>query len=703
MKQPIIQRLVILCSFLLILASCSEEVEMPATGNSVLSRSAISESADSTIETYGYFYDQKMPVVIDASKKYVIRRKSNFSVASVPYAATVTEEYEGEIVDVSELTSNSVYSTHANGNTDIVAIEDVTDEGVPLHQFMFVGLKRKSDMNILEKLASEIGCKVLGTIPGNDMIVKLSTGLGSELTSLPASVYLYEHGDFKFVDPGFKLTYKTCTTDPWYSEQWGLNGSCGINVERAWLTTKGSPDITIAIIDHGINSNLAEFNTHMHSYSITNGFPSDDHGTFVASVAGASHNGIGVAGVAPLAKLMDINYTLFTGTSLYQCIENAYLNGADVINCSWGYEKKQGWDAVLVESVHKAIKEGRNGKGCVVVFAAGNNGTINFPARNTTGTIIVGATNSYGKLWSSGRLSSGKGEQLTVVAPGEDIVMMKSSGERGQDSGTSYAAPHVAGLAALILSVRPELTSEQVKNIIIETASGTTHSNDYGWGRINAGRAVDVAAQNYSLTVHNNPVTPTNGLLTYYLSGTTPSASVVWSSRSGARLLTSNYQSATFEYPMTTGNISETITATVTHYGKTKSVSFNTPIGLSANINSISKLQEYDQGGNSVHLFADCTHSNAQLVWEIVRSSGCTFDLQEFTYAGDAPFIGRESHYATLVCGGSPNSGTYCTIRVWVNETGGGDRYCTVRGYNGQWIVEDSQYASLSLDEEEEE
>ena len=82
-----------------------------------------------------------MPVVIDASKKYVIRRKSNVSVASIPYAATVTEEYEGEIVDASELTSNSVYSTHAVGNTDIVAIEDVTDEGVPLHQFMFVGLK----------------------------------------------------------------------------------------------------------------------------------------------------------------------------------------------------------------------------------------------------------------------------------------------------------------------------------------------------------------------------------------------------------------------------------------------------------------------------------------------------------------------------------------------------------------------------------
>lgn len=678
---------------------------MPATGNSVLSRSAISESADSTIETYGYFYDQKMPVVIDASKKYVIRRKSNVSVASVPYAATVTEEYEGEIVDASELTSSSVYSTNADGNTDIVAIEDVTDEGVPLHQFMFVGLKRKSDMNILEKLASEIGCKVMGTIPGNDMIVKLSTGLGSELTSLPASVYLYERGDFKFVDPGFKITYENYTNDPWYSEQWGLNGSYGINAPRAWITTKGSPDITIAIVDTGINSILAEFNTHMHSYSIYNGYIDDTHGTQVASVAGASHNGIGMAGVAPLAKLMNINRKLVDNGYMYQCIQNAYLNGADVINCSWGY-KPGIWDTVLIEYIDKAIKEGRNGKGCVVVFAAGNDGIIAYPASHTTGTIIVGATDSSGKVSSF----SGKGEQLTVVAPGEKVITMKMNGEKFIDSGTSFAAPHVAGLAALILSVRPELTSEQVKNIIIETASRMAHSNDYGWGLINAGDAVDAVAQNYSLTVPDVPIThpdvtitPANGILTLLLSGTPRSANVVWSSRSGAKLLYSSYASAAFEYPKGTGAISERITATVTHYGKTKSVSFDCRIGLPPVINSITKVKEYNSDESNVHLFADCTHTNAQLVWEIVRSSG-SFELQEFTYAGDAPFIGRESHYATLVCGGfGVPEGAYCTLRVWVNETGGGDRYCTVRGYNGQWIVEDSQYAPLSLDEEEEE
>lgn len=158
MKKAIIHKLMALFGFLAVLSACSEDVEMPATDMSNLSRSAISENADNTLESYAYFYDQKMPVSIDTSKKYVIRRKNNVSVASVPYAATVTEEYEGEIVDASELSSISTYSAQTAATGDVVAIEDVTEEGVPLHQFVFVGLKKKSDMGLLESLASEIGC-----------------------------------------------------------------------------------------------------------------------------------------------------------------------------------------------------------------------------------------------------------------------------------------------------------------------------------------------------------------------------------------------------------------------------------------------------------------------------------------------------------------------------------------------------------------
>lgn len=534
------------------------------------------------------------------------------------------------------------------------------------------------------------------------MIVRLSTGLGSEMTSLPASVYLYEHGDFKFVDPGFKIEYEPMVADPWYSTQWGLNGNKGINASRAWLTTKGSPDITIAIIDLGINGSLEEFNTHMHSYSYGGHNSEAHHGTQVASVAGASHNGLYMAGVAPLAKLMDVSYLQENEWTMYKCVLNAYLNGADVINCSWGY-KTNVWDNVMTETIHDAIKYGRNGKGCVVVFSSGNDGVINYPAKNTEGTIIVGATDSYGKVTSF----SGKGEELTVVAPGKDIVTMDYNGSQVTDGGTSLAAPHVAGLAALILSVRPELTSEQVKNIIIETASRTTHSNDYGWGLINAGAAVDAAAQNYSISLDRSVITPTNGRLTYYLSGTPRSANVVWSSESGASLVTSNYYSATFEYPETTGNISETITATVTHCGKTKSVSYNCSVSMAAFINSIIKVTEVDFGGNYVHLFADCTKPSAQIVWEIYQHSGTMFDIQGFMFAGDANYIGRESLYATLVCGDplglSFPEGAYCKIRAWVDEVGGDIHYCTVRAQNGQWIVEDGGMAPASIDGEEKE
>jgi len=215
----------------------------------------------------------------------------------------------------------------------------------------------------------------------------------------------------------------------------------------------------------------------------------------------------------------------------------AWQHGADVISNSWGSTVQY---QIIDDAINNAITQGRNGKGCVVVFASGNDNlsTVSYPA-SLQNVIAVGAISPCGQRKS---LSSCDGESwgsnyglnLSIVAPGVLIPTTDRQGNAGynpnihihtgnggnkvtqdftnQDytvwfNGTSAACPHVAGVAALVLSVNPNLTGQQVRDIIESTAqkvggynyqttSGRpngTWNNEVGYGLVNAYAAVQAA------------------------------------------------------------------------------------------------------------------------------------------------------------------------------------------------------------------
>jgi subtilisin family serine protease len=138
-------------------------------------------------------------------------------------------------------------------------------------------------------------------------------------------------------------------------------------------------------------------------------------------------------------------------------INQARRNGADVLNLSWGHDALQG--TYIVDAIDSAVRFGRDGLGSVVVGISQNDGNTNAPHVRFPATlqnvIAVGAIDRNGRRANF----SNFGPQLDVVAPGVDIRTTAVNNSYTFIDGTSFAAPHVAGIAALILSVRPDLSS----------------------------------------------------------------------------------------------------------------------------------------------------------------------------------------------------------------------------------------------------
>ena len=400
--------------------------------------------------------------------------------------------------------------------------------------------------------------------------------------------------------------FQSLPADPYFTNQYYLRNTgqtvngrtctagADINVVNAWNITKGSSDIVIAVLDEGVTSNHPDLpNTRQVRLNGSNfattppgNDPSpignDNHGNACAGIVAASHNSEGIAGIASNCKIMPVR--LYDGpilqTSLIRdadAIRFATDKGADVISCSWGYPSNNpNFSPDIVSAIQYATNNGRNRKGCVVVFSAGNTanhagnnpGFVAFPANvNIAGVLTVGASdrNDFQANYSpTSVLNSPNNQIIDVMAPshrsyschipGEtfDVWTIDIPGNNGYNpippitpqlnltdcgalpvgtllpnaginnlaytahfGGTSAACPQVAGVAALMLSINPNLTQLQVANIIRSTArkarAGTTY--DYqitagrpngtwdtrmGYGVLNAYTAV--AAANTSIT-----------------------------------------------------------------------------------------------------------------------------------------------------------------------------------------------------------
>jgi len=321
----------------------------------------------------------------------------------------------------------------------------------------------------------------------------------------------------------------------------GLKSGADARVVAAWQAaqTLGSPQVVIAVIDDGFDlahPDLSGPGTTIHPWDFTRGTdqPTPDprtqdwHGTACAGVALGRANGSGIAGAAPGTTLMPIRWGVdLTDRQIEAWFAYVRDKGAWVVSCSWGAAAA---NFPLGRRREKAIadcaRRGRNGKGCIILFAAGNsNHDINDPRAGTVDgfaihpdVIAVAASNSRDQRSNY----SNFGKEIWVCAPsngagGWGILTADVMGSwtyqgvtrpRGYDpgdytyefGGTSSACPLAAGVCALILSCNPDLTAGEVRAILRDTARriGEGYGNDghsihYGYGCVNAEAAVQAA------------------------------------------------------------------------------------------------------------------------------------------------------------------------------------------------------------------
>ncbi|MCX6612388.1 MAG: S8 family serine peptidase [Acidobacteria bacterium] len=292
--------------------------------------------------------------------------------------------------------------------------------------------------------------------------------------------------------------------DPSYSSQWHLPK---IEAPSAWLTSKGSSAIQIAILDTGVDPGHSDLYTKLVSgwNFFDNNSDSRDvygHGTKVAGTAAAlSNNGIGGAGVSWNSLIMPIRVTDASGYATYSDLAAGLIwaadRGARVANMSF--------DVTGSSTVSSAAQYFQS-KGGVVVSSAGNSGTASTLAPSPY-IITVSATDPNDAIYSW----STTGNRVTLSAPG--CVFTTFNGNTyGSACGTSFSSPVVAGVAALLLATNPNLTPAQVV-AILQSSSDDLGSIGldpiFGYGRVNANKALAMAFNPPSTNSGSPAPTPT--------------------------------------------------------------------------------------------------------------------------------------------------------------------------------------------------
>ncbi len=309
----------------------------------------------------------------------------------------------------------------------------------------------------------------------------------------------------EFIEPDYIYSLSAAPNDPDYAKQWNLRS---INVESAWEETQGN-GVTVAVIDTGISQVPdLEGTQFVPGYDFVNDRTDarDDngHGTHVAgTIAQATNNEIGVAGIAYRSKLMPLKVLAATGggtvADIAEAIRFAADNGAQVVNLSLG---GGGESQLMQEAIDYAHR-----KNVLVIAAAGNSGqnAASYPARYPH-VLGVSALDASGNKASYSNFGAG----VDIAAPGGVIEGENRSGGILQNTikpdtgesvfeffqGTSMAAPHVAGVAALVRSTgidNPEEIAAVLKQSALVVKDDSL--NHYGAGKLDAAAAVKLATQ----------------------------------------------------------------------------------------------------------------------------------------------------------------------------------------------------------------
>jgi subtilisin-like proprotein convertase family protein len=409
---------------------------------------------------------------------------------------------------------------------------------------IFVEVDPAAKSEEVNKLLQEHGLELVPDVDGepNAFIVRLTAA--SKENPIKIANALRKSQAVLLAEPDLAVSGRLHIhrpTDDLFQLQWhlenrggfGLTAGVDVSATAAWDITRGDRTITVAVIDDGFDTGHQDFGSpgkvvapvdfgegDQDASPVTS---ADNHGTACAGVAVADENGVGVVGLAPECRLMPIRWSgSVSDLDIREQFDHARTNGADVISCSWGVAAKAfTLSTSMKRTITRAATEGRNGKGCVILFAAGNESSdIDDLPRTRSGfaihpdVIAVAASNSNDVQSHY----SNFGDRIWICAPssgagGLGIVTTDRRGSKGYQSGdyttierfggTSSSTPLAAGLCGLMLSINPDLTAEDVREILKDTAEKIDqqdgeynqdgHSPKYGYGRINGARALEEA------------------------------------------------------------------------------------------------------------------------------------------------------------------------------------------------------------------
>lgn len=258
-------------------------------------------------------------------------------------------------------------------------------------------------------------------------------------------------------------------------------------IAKVWEKSTGSKNIIVAVIDYGVDYNHPDLkNNLVGGYDFCHdkadaheGNPVSWHGTFVSGIIGAEgNNQLGISGVnwnvsiMPL-KVFDASDDCGYDEQIIKAIDYAVANGARIINASWGGDEDN-------KNLYRAIARARD-KGVLFITTAGNDGknvddkkNPHYPGNYDLDNIInVAAADHNGDLWKSNSWGSNFGKKhVHLAAPGVDVWSLIPGGTYDRRSGTSFAAPYVSGVAALLLSQHPEWDYKTLRARILNNVVG---------------------------------------------------------------------------------------------------------------------------------------------------------------------------------------------------------------------------------------
>ncbi len=349
-------------------------------------------------------------------------------------------------------------------------------------------------------MSEHLNAEITSIIPKGKLMVVHRPAIETQASVIKS---LSESPFIEYAEPNYIYHHLAQPNDLSYGKQWALkntlNGGVDIGAEAAWDITTGSDQVVVGIIDSGIDYNSPELKSNIwinqaeaagkpgvdddqngyvdDIYGVNLGRlpginPTDDngHGSHCAGTIGASGNdGVGITGINWKVKLMGLKFLDSEGAGTLEtavkAIDYAIKMKVKILSNSWGsYEVSK----ALQEAIERA-----NQAGILFVAAAGNDGLDNelrpvYPASYKIPNVIaVAASSERGEL--AGFSNFGK-NFVHLAAPGVSIYSLWKNGELANKSGTSMAAPFVAGIAALLLSHEPQLTHLELKERLMKTS-----------------------------------------------------------------------------------------------------------------------------------------------------------------------------------------------------------------------------------------